>query len=64
MNDPDSKPDADNPRFEFDSARPWQQGDPASTEAAKLRRALRAIVAAAERRDVDACHELAREALQ
>ena len=64
MRDPTSKPDRENPAFDFSNARARRTGDPVSNEAARLRRALRAIVEAAERRDVEACKELARDALR
>jgi len=56
-----SDTDTENPPFDFDKSRAQRTGDPVSSEAAKLRRALREI---AETDDIDAAHSLARRALE
>lgn len=61
MSDKTETPDADNPPFDFSKARARRQGEPASSETARLRRALREIEKA---EDLDAAHDLARRALR
>ena len=64
MNDITTDLDDENRPFNFDKARPWQPGDPKSSEVALLHRELRKIIRAAEKGDIDACRDLARAALK
>ena len=61
MIDETGMPDMENPPFDFSQARRRRAGEPVSSEAARLRRALRESEKA---EDPEAVHEVARRALQ